>query len=460
MGKSPGYHFLAFKASGMKNLRKTILFLLFFSSLLNNFLQGQNISPEASGNPDLRQLLSGLNKIPGIKYHELPAKAPFVFALELMIPQPVDQLHPCEDSFFQRVFLSHVDMNAPVVLETEGYGLRQNTPLELSSLLEANQVQVEYRYYGKSKPFPVDYQYLTNRQGVEDLHRIRTLLGKIYKGKWMSTGISKGGVTTLMYRRFYPRDVKASVAYVAPLIIGTRDPRTDYWQQSAGDSACREKIRNFQRACLERRDEILPLWVRHGKENGLSFSIGEEVAYEYAVLEYPFSFWQWGHQCETIPEENASASDFLIELLNVSGTGLYTDRGIAYYEPSFYQHLTESGYYGFPHEHLADLLHAVKEPDNAVFAPKGVPLEFNPDFIPDILNWLDRRGNKIIYVYGELDTWTACAVEPNPKRDALKLTVKNGSHSSRIRHLSRQQQSEVFEKLEKWLKLDIVAEKL
>jgi hypothetical protein len=44
-----------------------------------------------------------------------------------------------------------------------------------------------------------------------------TALRWAFPGKWINAGESKGGVTSVLHRRFYPCDVEATVAYVAPI---------------------------------------------------------------------------------------------------------------------------------------------------------------------------------------------------------------------------------------------------
>ena len=84
---------------------------------------------------------------------------------------------------------------------------------------------VEYRYFLESTPEPKDWQYLTAENSADDLHAITTAFKNIYSGKWIATGISKGGQTTLLYRTFYPDDVDISIPYVAPLCYGVEDGR-------------------------------------------------------------------------------------------------------------------------------------------------------------------------------------------------------------------------------------------
>lgn len=102
-------------------------------------------------------------------------------------------------------------------MATEGYKAFRRRVYEPTKLLNANQVTVEHRYYGSSVPYSIDYRYLNMKQATADLHKIKQLFSSIYKGKWISTGRSKGGVTTIFYRFFYPNDVDVSIPYVAPI---------------------------------------------------------------------------------------------------------------------------------------------------------------------------------------------------------------------------------------------------
>ncbi len=96
---------------------------------------------------------------------------------------------------------------------------------ELSPILNANQICVEHRYFNESTPQPVDWEHLTIYNAASDHHRIVEILKEIYKGKWVNTGISKGGQTVMYHRYFYPDDVDASVGYVCPLNFSIEDKR-------------------------------------------------------------------------------------------------------------------------------------------------------------------------------------------------------------------------------------------
>jgi hypothetical protein len=287
---------------------------------------------------------------------------------------------------------------------------------------------------------------------VEDYHQLVTKLKRLYTGKWVSTGISKGGETVLIYKSKYPWDVKVAVPYVAPLIKGQEDSRTEKHIKTVGTDECRAKIEKFQRLVLENRDTVLIEISNYATLENMSFTeISTEEALEYAVLEFPFSFWQWGAKCDDIPSENATAKE-LFEYINaVVGIGFYNDNTYEDLLPSYYQHMTELGYYGFDTTPVKDLLQVVHEPTNLRFAPKDMDLTYQPEYIEEVLDFVENKGKNILYIYGEYDTWGACAPTPKPHVDALKMVLKGGSHKTRIKDFSQEDQQKIYETLQKWL---------
>ncbi len=427
----------------MKNTRKSFLFFL--------FVLGSIGLVSAQPSSKLHSLLK--KRLPNATIKILEAKDHFSEAYEIMLDQPLDHKNVAAGDFQQLIYLQHVDRKQPMVMETAGYAARFRTN-ELSQILKGNQLTVEYRYAGKSKPQKMDWQYLNNDQASDDLHRIKKLFKKIYKKDWVSTGVSKGGQTTLIYKSKYPKDVCVAVPYVAPMPLAQEDKRTDTHQANIGSDECRQKIRDFQRAALKKRSELIPMLNRFAEKNKLSYSIGTDVALEYAVLEFPFSFWQWGGFCDDIPASSADSEAIFDYINKIVQWNFYSDASAETYLPSFYQFITELGYYGFPKAHLEDLLVAVPNPSNTIFAPKGVDLTYR-SYLHPVVDYLKKKGDRIIYIYGEYDTWTACGVTPPKERDALKIVKIAGDHSTRIKNIPEEQQQKIYEKLKKWLKVEI-----
>lgn len=407
-----------------------------------------------------KDIISELRKIPGIVIQEIEPDSPiFQSKYEIKLIQPLDHENPEVGFFQQRMFLSHAGFNRPMVLVTEGYAAGKNYVRELAEILDANELQVEYRYFGESKPSSIDWALLNNFQSSHDYHRIYTLFKSYYKKRWVSTGWSKGGQTSLIYCRHFPEDMAAIIVYDAPINLALEEPRIDEFFEHVGDEICRHRLIVFQRSILRSKNEILPLYQAYCDEKGYTFEkISPLKAFEYTVLEYPFSFWQYHTlECSAIPGERAALQEMFEHLKDVVSLSSYTDR--AFNSTAMKQFATELGYYGYVTKNVIDLLSEGEDDyPNSAFGPKDADLTFDPTFMEDINKWLLTQGNNIIYIYGENDPWSAPHLEYLGATNAKMFWVKNGNHYSFIRTLSETQQDEVFQTLEEWLDLTIERE--
>lgn len=406
--------------------------------------------------PAQETLLSRLSDLPGLQVTPIEPLPGFSLSFQIDITQPRDHQNPGLGTFRQRFYLSHRSENAPTVFFTSGYGISRNFEPELSALLQANQILLVHRFFPDADP--LDWDYLTIRQAADDQHRIRETLKDIYPGQWVSTGGSKGGMTALYYRRFYPADVEATVAYVAPLMYAPDDPRFAPFFEQVGTAECREKLLEFQRQAFSRRASLIPLFLQYAQSHGYAFNIiSLDAAFEYTVLEYPFAFWQYGAEsaCDAIPGADSTDQQVFDHLIAVSSPYFYSDSGFLYFQPLFYQAFTEIGYCPYMDEQVKDYLLAVPQPDYRVFAPVGVALVFQPQVMQDVIPWLQIEGQKIVYIYGGIDPWTAAALEPAVGLDALKIVQPGANHNVRIGDLD--QKALVIETLERWLDIPIDA---
>lgn len=401
---------------------------------------------------DTDPFLNKLEKLfPTAEITQTPTTDHFKANYQIVLKQKLDHNDPNSGTFDQYVYLSHTDVNKPTLLVTEGYNAYPHM-YELADYFQGNQVMVEYRFYGKSRPDVIPWEYLKNDQAIEDYHTLVEQLKTIYKGKWISTGISKGGETVLIYKSKYPEDMDAAVPYVAPLINTQEDPRTDEHINTVGSDECRKAIMEFQRLVLSNAEDVLQEAKTYVDEKKMSFTVVPlREGLEYAVLEFPFSFWQWGGSCEDIPSESSTAKEQFDYLNKIVGISFYSDATYDRLLPSYYQHMVELGYYGFDTTPVKDLLTIVHQPTNKRFAPQGVDLTYDPNYIKEVREYVETKGGHILYVYGEYDTWGACAPEPNPSLDALKMVLPKGSHATRIHDFPEAERTMMYDRLDKWL---------
>jgi len=108
-----------------------------------------------------KDISSELQKIPGIVIQEIEPDSPiFQSKYEIKLIQPLDHENPEAGFFQQRMFLSHAGFDKPMVLVTEGYSAGKNYVRELAEILDANELQVEYRLFGESKPDAIDWTFI------------------------------------------------------------------------------------------------------------------------------------------------------------------------------------------------------------------------------------------------------------------------------------------------------------
>ncbi len=409
-----------------------------------------------------RDLLVRLNAIPGLTAVENPAgsRAPPAgyrfFALRYN--QPADHTHPECQRFEQRLTLLHTADTKPMVLHTGGYYVSTNpSRSEPTQLLAANQLSVEHRFFPPSIPEPADWNHLTLRQSADDFHRITQALKPLYPGKWVSTGSSKGGETVVFFRRFYPDDVDATVAYVAP-ITRRDDERFPAFQMEVGgeaQAACRERLGAFQREVLSRRERMLVLLRAYAEERGLSYTrLGFDRALEHAVIDTYFAFWQYNApaNCEAeIPPPSVSDEELLAAVEGQTSLSNYSDRGMGGYDAYYYQSALELGWPRPYESHLGALIHHPQTNTSDVYAPPGIPFVFRPGAMPDIQDWVATRGERLMFIYGGLDPWTAAAYGLGSARDSFFYLVPNGNHGSRIIQLPADQQAEARATLNRWM---------
>lgn len=376
------------------------------------------------------------------------------FTVDVM--QPLDHFNKNSEQFPQRIYIKHVGFDRPVVLVTEGYGARDRKS-ELANLLNANEIRVEYRYFNTSRPDSLDWNYLTLEQAATDHHRIVEIFKKYYKGKWVNTGISKGGQSTLAHRYFFPEDVDASVPYVAPLNLAEEDERIyDFIDNKVGTKEDRDRVTKFQRLLLKRRNEILPEIKKYCAKREYTFRKGLEHAYEFMVLEFSFGYWQWGDgDTKKLPGKKASAEKLAKALIKSGGVGFFSDQSRVD-DPFNYQAYTEMGMYGYKTKKFEDLLKFAKAEivSNKEFVSQKLP-PFKVEIMQKMSDWILDNGNNILYIYGGFDPWYATGVTIGKNTNAVKMVLEKANHGTRIRHFKGEEKERIYSTLEKWLDVKI-----
>lgn len=405
----------------------------------------------------MRQLcaVEGVSDVTPLETHRFKEK--YVLKME----QQVDWQSKAQGTFGERVIVGFRGADRPTVLVTEGYfadyGLRPDYEEELSRMLDANVVLCEYRYFAESVPQPTNWDYMTVDNSLADYHHVRQALGTVFRGKWVSTGISKGGQTTMFYRATYPTDVDASVSYVAPLNRAVEDGRHEkFLAKKVGTKQERKAIKAAMQELMRRKPELLKLFSQHNARHGYHFYLPEADIYDYCVLEYPFALWQWGTPVGTIPSAEADDQTWFNNLMEVSDPDYFTYPNR--FMPFDVQALRELGYYGYSLKPIRKWtsLKSTKGYLKAIMLPDSLRgYTFDPTLYDRTVKYLKENDPTHIFIYGENDPWSASGVctwlDCRRKQNMRVYVQPRGSHKARIGSLPDDMKADITQRLTKWL---------
>ncbi|WP_405408362.1 S28 family serine protease [Streptomyces decoyicus] len=423
------------------------------------------VEPSAVSRPAADDIRARIAAVPGMRVvKENPAPAGHR-SFALAYRQPVDHRHPGKGSFEQRLSLLHRSTVRPMVLYTNGYDLNYQTPgfrAEPTRILEGNQLSVEQRYFGTSRPSTADWSKLDIRQAAGDHHRLIRALKTVYRAAWISAGGSKGGMATVYHRRFYPHDVAGSVAYSAPNNTDDRDDTAeDRFLRRVGSPACRSALTAVQRAMLgARRAEMAGRLTRWAAGQGDTFrTIGSaDRVLELSVLLLPMVFWMQKEEtdgCGGIPRPSADGDALFAWFEGVTRLPAYSDRHLAPVTASYYQLGTQLGFVSLAAPHLAGMLRHPGIQEMRTYVPRGIPLRFQPDAMPDIDRWVRQHGSELLFVYGENDPARA---EPfrtgKGSRDAHVYLAPHTNHLASIDKLAPRNRARATAALRRWAAVD------
>ena len=378
----------------------------------------------------------------------------------LKFTQQLDKDNPEAGTFEQRVLLGHRGWDRPMVIITQGYGgggsfSSNRFYEELTTLIDANVLFVEHRYFDESTPSPCNWDYLTIPNSMEDYHAITTAFKEFYKNKWLSTGISKGGSTSMFYRAYYPDDVDVSVPYVAPLCVALEDGRHESFLEQVSTKANRDAIRAYQTEMFERKERMMPLFDAYCLEKDLIFRVPTSTIYDLLVLEYQFSMWQWGTPVSTIPALDSEDKVLFDYFIKMCGPDYFAAENKI--ESFFVQAVKDFGYYGYNIEPFHKYVNAEEVEGylkRVLLTEEFADVKFDDSNYRFVTDYYTENDPKAIMIYGEVDPWTASGVTwlRDRNKENIKIFIQpGGSHTARILNMPEKMRDEILEQLNEWM---------
>ncbi|MFE2362736.1 aminopeptidase [Streptomyces virginiae] len=439
-------------------MRKTLGWLLSLVVLIGTMgAAGSTAQAATAAEPaaaaDIKDQILGIPGMSLIEEKPYPGYRFFVLNYE----QPVDHRRPWKGTFKQRLTLLHKDVSRPSVFFTSGYNVNTSPRRsEPTTIVDGNQVSMEYRFFTPSRPDAANWANLDIWQAASDQHRIFTALKKIYKKNWLATGGSKGGMTATYYERFYPRDMDGVVAYVAPNdVVNKEDSAYDRFFAKVGTKECRDRLNAVQREALVRREPLEAKYAAAAAENGWTFTtVGNlDKAYEAVVLDYVWAFWQYSllADCASLPAAATATDQEIWDSIDaISGFSAYTDQGLETYTPYYYQAGTQLGSPDIKQPHLGSLSRYGYQPPRN-FVPRDIPMTFQPGAMADVDKWVRDNAHQMLFVYGQNDPWGA---EPfrigYGARDSYVMIAPGANHGANVAKLLDGEKALATAKILQW----------
>ena len=419
-------------------------------------------APDAYDDP----VLDALRALPGVTANQIvPVNAPAGYKVyAVTIDQLVDHGDPQGAHFTQHMTLEVGDPTRPTIQFNTGYwDYWGDYPFELTSLLRANQLVVEHRFFGASRPNPADWAKLTIAQDAGDQHHITETFKAVLTGPWIAAGGSKGGMVSVFHARFFPDDVAGTAAYSAPISFANPDYRYDTWVESTiGTQPCRDAVKALAAEILQHRRQAMLDRATAEQDSYTRIAIGPAV--EDAVAGLYWHFWQYYGKayCAMVPATTATDDDIWAMLegtpdgLGPWGRGVSPvygddDANVTAFEAYGYQVASQLGSPGTTDSYLNGLtIYTAKDYAGAWPAGVAMPAYDNGAAMQDVATWVKASDMRTTFVYGGWDPWTGGEYDITGAPDAVLLTAPEGNHDSGMIDLAAGDQAIAFARLQAW----------
>ena len=203
-----------------------------------------------------------------------------------------------------------------------------------------------------------------------------------------------------------------------------------------------------------RRDALIP--TLGSSDAGFSFVGGLDVAYEVNATDYSFGFWQYldpnspTNGCPSLPMATLMLTDNQLRNWGYGALGA-SDDSLRPFAAYYYQSATQLGGPAFLEQPFGNLIRYPGLSSRRFIDPKIVVPAFDPAPLNAVKQWLATQAESMIFVYGELDPWSATQFQLGASTDTFKATAPGNNHGSQIANLSVSDAKTAMAKLQNWL---------
>jgi hypothetical protein len=196
------------------------------------------------------------------------------------------------------------------------------------------------------------------------------------------------------------------------------------------------------------------MFEKYCDEKKYIFTAPVSEIYDYCVLEFSFSFWQWGHSVIEIPKASSTDNevfDYFTKTISPDYFDRTTGRLVL---PFFVQALRELGYYAYNTKPFRGLMQLknTKGYVARLFVPEEARFPYEPEISIRLDRFIRKNATNILMIYGGNDPWTASSANTGSNQKILKIIQAGGCHLSRINSLPEKQHELAMAVLNKWLR--------
>ena len=423
----------------------------------------------------------------------------FTECYEVFFNQPLDHENPPAGTIKQKAYFFFKGFDRPTVMYTCGYGLsdyyRNATGLDIAANMDANLIFVEHRYFGDSKNLSdTRWDYLTIEQAAADHHAIFVPLKKILPKEWVSTGTSKDGMTSLIYRYFYPNDMTVTTVFCSPFMTSLHYlPVGTYLQEESGSEAERDNMHAICNRLLDKKEEgVYKTYVQmcddysdqlqalHPEHTGKWFEDSYEE-YIYGLFEYffgRFSYYTAKERALLVPSADTELEvilDYIFFMQTLVENGLWkyntpmapADEEEDYYwkanetYPYFIQTAKQLGQYRHDFSRYESLIGEMEPlPNPSCLFEQDVWLYdiYDNSKMKDIReNFLPNTDCPILFYYAQGDPWTGARPDKINENSSMLLIGETGIHNQDLNnpeHFSAEDKQQIMDFLARYVDFD------
>ena len=306
-------------------------------------------------------------------------------------------------------------------------------------MYRANALWIEHRYQGESVPAVAEWDWtaLTIKNGAADMHAIVEGFRTHYGENFVSTGASKGGITSTYHHYLYPKDLDGAIPYVAP---ASRSPIDAAYQQYMLDTlpACGQTLRNAQVAALTTRRAMM---LQKLSETQPGFEV---LTLENITASIDWAFWQYyGTQyCGYVPTAASTDTAFFNFFYQFSGLGQFAPavEPEMTYGALYYEWLTEQGFalqigpHVKPHVVEPEILATMEDRFHAMLPSVLLPA-YDGTVTHAVRAWARDSAENLLMIYGQYDPWSGGAMDAPTKPTSARFFVPAATHGAELMKL-------------------------